>query len=350
MSDDADDTTELYSVKDVSRLFALQEARLRYWHQTGFVGPTRKKQGRAYYTFADLVAVKAARELLDGGASLQKVRKLLDALKAKLPTDRALATLVVRASDDEVGVIEQGSTWQPIGETILAFEIGALAQEIADVLELTKPGARPKAVSLASIPELPPVRPVTPSASAYAAFLDGLRAEQDGDRALAEQLYRRAIAKDDGFSAAWTNLGNVLEAGNERKAARTAYDRALGLDPDQPEARYNLANLLSDDNELELALSEYRRVITSCPDFADACFNAALVCERMGLVEEMGVRLTRYLELDPESEWAGEARRMLSEIAPRAAAASPVLDASDAVEFSAPVAIEAEATAPADQR
>ena len=56
--------TELYSVRDVAKLFALQESRLRYWMQTGFVGPTVRKGGRFYYTFRDLCAVKAAK----GGA------------------------------------------------------------------------------------------------------------------------------------------------------------------------------------------------------------------------------------------------------------------------------------------
>jgi len=29
---------ELYSIRDVSRILAVQESRLRYWTQTGFVG------------------------------------------------------------------------------------------------------------------------------------------------------------------------------------------------------------------------------------------------------------------------------------------------------------------------
>ena len=79
--------TELYSVRDVARLFALQESRLRYWMQTGFVGPTVRKGGRFYYTFRDLCAVKAAKDLLAAGLSAQKVRKNLEALRRALPGD-----------------------------------------------------------------------------------------------------------------------------------------------------------------------------------------------------------------------------------------------------------------------
>lgn len=340
--DDDDGTIELYTVKDVARLFGLQEARLRYWHQTGFVGPTKKRAGRAYYAFEDLISVKAARELLDGGLSLQKVRKLLDALRNALPhVDRPLGQLRVCADGDELVVVGDDAAWQPAsGQLVMSFAVSGLTREIAEVLELTSQAAAPPR---RAEPDAPPAVAVEPEAparaepppSAYAAFLEGLRAEHDGDRTLAEQLYRKAVAKDDGFSAAWTNLGNVLEATGERPAARAAYERALGLDPDQPEARFNLANLLSDEGELDLALAEYRRVIAACPDFADACFNAALVCERLGRRQEMTQRLERYLELDPDSPWADEARKLLAELA-GTRAATPT-----------PFAIETEATTPA---
>ena len=64
-----------YSVKDVARIFELQEARLRYWAQTGFVGPSVRRRGRGYYTFKDLIGVRLAKELLDKGLTLQRVRR-----------------------------------------------------------------------------------------------------------------------------------------------------------------------------------------------------------------------------------------------------------------------------------
>ena len=69
---------ELYSIRDVARILAVQESRLRYWMQTGFVGPTVRKGGRFYYTFCDLVAVKAAKDLLAADMPLQKARKAVE--------------------------------------------------------------------------------------------------------------------------------------------------------------------------------------------------------------------------------------------------------------------------------
>jgi DNA-binding transcriptional MerR regulator len=78
---------ELYSIRDVARILAVQESRLRYWMQTGFVGPTVRKGGRFYYTFCDLVAVKAAKDLLAADLPLQKARKAVESLKKILPND-----------------------------------------------------------------------------------------------------------------------------------------------------------------------------------------------------------------------------------------------------------------------
>ena len=54
----------MYSSKDVAQIVGVQESRVRYWAQTGFVGPSEKKNGRAVYSFQDLVGVKTAKELL----------------------------------------------------------------------------------------------------------------------------------------------------------------------------------------------------------------------------------------------------------------------------------------------
>src|ERR1043165_1026214 len=92
---------ELYSIRDVSRILAVQESRLRYWMQTGFVGPTVRKGGRFYYTFRDLWAVKAAKDLLAAGLTAQKVRKNLEALRRALPGDAHPALRLRLCSDGE---------------------------------------------------------------------------------------------------------------------------------------------------------------------------------------------------------------------------------------------------------
>ena len=64
---------DLYSLRDAAKLFHLPESRLRYWERQGFIVRSCELSGRRYYTFQDLIGIRAARELLDEGVSLRCV-------------------------------------------------------------------------------------------------------------------------------------------------------------------------------------------------------------------------------------------------------------------------------------
>jgi tetratricopeptide (TPR) repeat protein len=293
----SDDVT--YGTKEVAELLGLNEARLRYWAQTGFVGPSVRRKGRFFYTFQDLVGVKVAQSLVDRGVSLQRVRKNLDALRVLLPqVDRPLAQLRICSDGDELVVVDDEVAFEPAsGQVVMSFALRSLAP--AQVIPFPSPNPAPAA----------PQAPTT----AYSAFLAAVRADEAGDDTTAEHLYRRALALDPSFAAAWTNVGNILERRGERGQARTAYEKALALDPDQPEARFNLANLHADLDEVDLALAEYRRVAGAMPDFPDVHFNMAVLLARIGAAKQARTHLNRYLELDRTSrgEWRTRATALL---------------------------------------
>ena len=61
---------------------------LNYWAKIGFIKPSIKQSGkksRRRYSFADLVRLRTAKELLDNGISLQKIRKAMNYLKKRDP-------------------------------------------------------------------------------------------------------------------------------------------------------------------------------------------------------------------------------------------------------------------------
>jgi len=60
----ASGTEQEYTFATVSRILGVPEAKLRYWSQSGFVGPSRRRGARQTFTFQDLVAVRAAKELV----------------------------------------------------------------------------------------------------------------------------------------------------------------------------------------------------------------------------------------------------------------------------------------------
>jgi tetratricopeptide (TPR) repeat protein len=307
---------ELYSIRDVSRILAVQESRLRYWMQTGFVGPTVRKGGRFYYTFCDLLAVKAAKDLAEAGLPLQKVRKSVEALKKALPGNTHPASRLRVCCDGETIVaLADDVAFQPIGgQVVMAFTVPSFGQHVAEVLAMPRVApAADHTAAPAPIEDSP--TEANSGTTAYRYFVEACAAEDRGDGELAEHLFRQAIDLEPHMAAALTNLGNLVYRQGELEEARRLYERALDHDPVQPEARYNLANLLDDLGETELAIAELRRVCATAPEFADAHYNLGLMLAQVGGAAQARHHLERYLELDAGSDWAAHARGYLEQLA-----------------------------------
>jgi tetratricopeptide (TPR) repeat protein len=288
-------TSAVYTARDVAQIIGLQESRVRYWAQTGFIGPSERVGGRAVYTFADLVGVRAAKELLERGVSLQHARRSLEALKAQLPgIDRPLTQLRVISNGDRLVVTGDAPFEALSGQLVMNFALGELEGRIAELFARGEPAAAER------------------GATAYAWFLEGIRLDVDparGDEALI--AYQKAVDADPHLAAAHTNMGRLLCQRGALAEARQAYAQALALDPDQPEARYNLGNLLDELGEREQAIAEWIKVVCACPEFADAHFHLAAAYAAPGTEDRARRHLVRYLELDADGPWADRARALL---------------------------------------
>jgi len=287
---------ELYSIRDVSRILAVQEARLRYWMQTGFVGPTVRKGGRFYYTFNYLIAVKAAKDLLATGMTLQRVRKNVEALKQALPGDTHPTTKLRVCCDGETIVaLADDIAFQPIGgQVVMAFNVPSFGEHVMQTL------AMPRVEAVPAVVDDHPTE-AHGGTTAYRHFVEACAAEDRGESDIAEHLFRQAIDLEPNMAAALTNLGNLVYRQGELHEARSLYERALEHEPAQPEARYNLANLLEDLGDTELAISEMRRVCAAAPEFADAHYNLGILLAQVGGTTQARHHLERYLELDGAS-------------------------------------------------
>ncbi len=302
---------ELYSIRDVARILGVQESRLRYWQQTGFVGATVRKGGRFYYTFCDLVAVKSAKDLLAANIPLQKARKAVEGLRKALPEGTHPTSKLRVCSDGETIVaIAEDRPFEPIGgQLVMAFTLPSFGEHITSVL------AMPRVDPAAPAPVEDAPTEANGGTTAYRHFVEACAAEDRGDSRTAEHLFRQAVDLEPNMAAALTNLGNLVYRQGELEEARRLYERALEHDPNQPEARYNLANLLEDLGETELAISELRRVCAAAPEFADAHYNLGLMLAQVGGNAQAKQCLERYLELDGASDWASHARAFLDQIA-----------------------------------
>jgi len=307
----------MFGAKEVATIVGLAESRIRYWAQTGFVGPSLKRGGRPLYSFQDLVAVKTAKELLERGMTMQRVRKSLEALRSQLPeVAQPLSQLRVLSDGERLVVVDDGARYEPLsGQLVLDFDVTALAGDAARITQLRD--AEPTAVtSAASAPE-PTARAVAaepPPAHAFGAYRDGLRLAASGRTDEARAAFERALALDPTLAAAHTNLGLLAHAAGRTDEARAAFERALALDAAQPEARYNLGNLRDEAGDTDGALAEWYQAITLDPDFADAHFNIGATLVESGAFGPGARHLARYLALLPDGDAAIEARAMLSAI------------------------------------
>lgn len=311
---------EVFSAKDVSRLFGLSESRIRYWAQTGFIGPSVRRGSRRLYSFSDLIGIKVARDLLASGLSLQKVRKNLVSLRTLLPeVERPLSRLRVLSDGERMWVHAEDATFDAVsGQLLLSLSTGELQDDVVRILDLARP---PRQSPPPAPPEKKPARDKHPHRSAYRWFLEGLAKDDDpATLEAAMDAYRRALELDPALAAAHTNLGRAEYQRGRTDEARGHFERALALDPAQAEARYNLANLYDEEGEEELAVAELRRVVTTNPEFADAHFNLGVALERMGSRVQAAACFRRFLELagGEDSLWGRLARAHLEQLEPSA--------------------------------
>ena len=115
---------EGFTAQQASRFTGVTARQLRYWDHIGLVRPSLQKTGGRpgvprMYSFRDLVALRVVRSLLDGGMSLQRVRRAWDFLNKKAGLDHHLSEVklvtdgksifkVVRREGEVLDALRQG--------------------------------------------------------------------------------------------------------------------------------------------------------------------------------------------------------------------------------------------------
>src|SRR6266704_3578818 len=271
----------IYGVRELSRILTLTPRR------AGQLRRLELLRGDSGYTFRDLRALRAASALLDAGASVRQIRAALTALRRQDPgLEQPLAELRLIVDGDRLLAQSDRVRFDPrTGQMVLALDSGAL--EAAATATLSTGLVRPLA---------PPADP--------AQWEDAIVA------------YRRVVAIDPTYAAAWNNLGLLLHRMGRYDEAESAYASALEQDPHCCEAAYNLGSLHEDRGAPEDAIFDYRRALELSPDYADAHFNLAGALARNGRDGEAIKHWQRYLELDSGSPWARIARAHLEVVEP----------------------------------
>jgi len=286
----------IYGLRELTRILTLTPRRAAQLRRLELL------RGDSGYTFRDLLALRAASALLDAGASVRQIKQALAALRRQAPgLEQPLAEVRLVLEEGRLLAQSDRVRFDPrTGQMVLALDTGGLE----------------RAATATLVTGL--VRPLAPPAEQAETWFERA-SEWDGDPAQWEdaiEAYRRVVAIDPTYAAAWNNLGLLLHRMGRYDDAERAYAAALAEDSRCCEAAYNLGSLHEDRGDVEAAIRDYGQALGISPDYADAHFNLAGALARSGRSDEAARHWQRYLELDSGSPWARIARAHLEVVEP----------------------------------
>src|SRR5262245_26615179 len=224
----------VYGVRELTRVLALTPKRVAQLRRLELFRETS-------YSFRDLAALRAAAALLDAGASVRQIRAALVALRRQDPAIEQPLTEVrfivegqrLLAQSDRVRFDPRS------GQMVLDLDVAGLKNETDAALRTGL------------------VRPMAPPTDQAERWFE-LAAECDDDPGRWEEAieaYRRVVALDPAYAAAWNNLGLLLHRIGRYAEARGAYEAALSQDPRCCESAYNLGSLDEDEGRIDDAIA-----------------------------------------------------------------------------------------------
>src|SRR5215469_12793658 len=264
----ADTAHKTYSVDQIAALSQLSGDMIRELTQFGLLD---ERSGR--FGFRDLASARQIAKLLADGVRLSEIIRAVSQIRKWLP-DVGLANVRLHAGPNYSLEIEQpGGRTDQHGQFVLAVD---QSQNNPDGL-----------------------------------FDLAQSAEEAGDIAKAERLYRVLMKSDPTDASAPFNLGNMLRADGRNVEAEAALRAATRVDPTFADAWYNLSDLLDEQGRVEAAIECLRTALQVAPGYSDAMFNLALLLQRTNQYAEATNYWRRYLLSDCQSDWATLARRSL---------------------------------------
>ena len=286
---------QAYSREEVCRFLEISERQLRSWEGQSFIkhAPT--------YSFSDLLALRTLAGLRKAKIGSSQIRRVLAALRARLrEVSDPLAELKLYSEGRKIRVQVAGNKMEPLsGQLLLDFD----REQIEKMLSFPKHNGEHAKSG--------PKR----RQEAERWFEQGLELEQTGgpveDIILA---YRKAIELDPNSAGALVNLGTVYFNTRAWREAERCYQQALEVDPNYALAHFNLGNLCDEQGDRAKALSHYVAALRIQPGYADAHYNIALLYQATGQTLKAVRHWKAYLKADPNSTWAGIARRELSKL------------------------------------
>jgi tetratricopeptide (TPR) repeat protein len=265
---------------------------LRSWEKLQFISRSIRTDEGLFYSFQDLVSLKAAAELISGGISLQQVTRSLDEIRRRFPEIKTLSELKFFALNGLLLMRYNGAALDPVsGQVLMDFE----HQPATEPTSFKSPGKTER--------------------NHLYWFEFGLRHDIEGKWELAVKAYRKALKLNPALADCWNNLATIYYRIGRKKKAIRYYMNALKINPSYKLAYYNLGNIFEEIRKYKLAIKMYLKAIELDSQYYDAHYNVALVYDKIHSFAEACHHWEIYLRYDSDSRWARYARERIREIA-----------------------------------
>lgn len=128
-----------FNTKQICRITGLTIRQVDYWDRSHFIKPSLKEASgpgsSRLYTFSDLVQIKMTKTLLDGGVTLQKIRKSVNYLKKHFPdVKKPLAEMKFITDGETIFVLTRDKRvildTLSKGQMVFALAIGEIIDEL----------------------------------------------------------------------------------------------------------------------------------------------------------------------------------------------------------------------------
>lgn len=281
-----------FGIREVAQILDVTEHWVRGHLRAGFLEPDRGADGRPVFRFQDLVLLRTAQRLLDGGVSPRRVRRALARLRHRLPEGQPLSGVQLTLEGDELVVTDPTGRWSPeSGQAVFEFDasdeapISALeSAPRSELLELDDDFLPDFEVTV--VPMGPPPESIDDDAAAHmscADWMDLAEAYEAERRPLkARDALRRALEAEPLETEARVRLARLLEAEGRLESAERHLDLARRLRPHEPEIALEHGRLLAQLSELDRSLQAFEAAIELDADCIDAYLGAADIHERLG--------------------------------------------------------------------
>jgi adenylate cyclase len=175
-----------------------------------------------------------------------------------------------------------------------------IAQSIVDALKVTLSPKERRAIQYVA----------TADVQAYDDYLRGRKyfyAWNRRDSLRAIEMYKRAIARDPKYAAAWAGLSDAyvmrhrfLDRNPEHVArAMDASERALQMDPDSAEAHASRGLALYISQRYKEAERQFETAMMLNPNLLEGCFMYGMICSSLGNFEKAAWLYLRAAEVSP---------------------------------------------------